>query len=81
MTLEAFDLEKYYGLHQPHLDTRFVLKGTTATYAPDRTFDTEHIRLELKLDLNRQMLRGRCKTTIRALTSQARVMIFDAVNF
>lgn len=63
------------------IDSRFSLKGTGATYAPDRTFDTEHIRLELDIDINREKIRGRCKTILRALTDKADIMEFDAVQF
>jgi hypothetical protein len=31
-------------------DGRFTLKGAESHYAPDRAFDTEHIRLDLRLD-------------------------------
>ncbi|MBV9080269.1 MAG: HEAT repeat domain-containing protein [Elusimicrobia bacterium] len=63
------------------LDTRFALKGATPTYAPDRTFDTEHVRLEIAVDIARERIAGRCRTTLRAITDGAREMTFDAVNF
>lgn len=63
------------------LDSRFTLKGTGATYAPDRTFDTEHIRLELEVDIQKERIRGRCFTRLRSLTDGAKEMTFDAVNF
>src|SRR3989338_515804 len=63
------------------LDSRFVLKGTEPQYAPDRTFDTEHIKLDFDLDLPRKSLRGTCATTLRALQEGASEMVFDAVNF
>ena len=62
------------------LDARFTLKGSTAAYAPDRTFDTEHIRLDLTLDIGRESLAGRCTTRLKAITAGANEMKFDAVN-
>ena len=41
-------------------DGRFSYPGSTPHYAPDRTFDTQHIRLELTLDFPRKTLKGRC---------------------
>ncbi|MCG3205640.1 MAG: hypothetical protein KCHDKBKB_02362 [Elusimicrobia bacterium] len=64
-----------------NFDSRFALKGSTASYAPDRTFDTEHIRLELTLDFNRESLKGICTTRLRALIDNPPEMKFDAVNF
>ena len=63
------------------LDARFTLKGSVAHYAPDRTFDTEHIRLDLRLDLPRKSLEGICTTTLRVLAEGATQLAFDAVNF
>lgn len=63
------------------MDGRFTLKGTTPQYAPDRAFDTEHIRLEVEVDLARRRLSGVCTTTLRALEVGAKAMEFDAVNF
>lgn len=63
------------------MDTRFALKGTKPAYAPDRTFDTEHIRLDLHVDLLRQTLRGHCQTSLKAIASGVKTMAFDAVGF
>ena len=62
-------------------DARFAMKGSNANYAPDRTFDTEHVRLDIEVDINRERLRGTCRTRLRALKPGASEMIFDAVNF
>ena len=64
-----------------HLDSRFTLKGTGAVYAPDKTFDTQHIKIDLKVDLNRHTLKGHCQTTLQAITGESNAMVFDAVNF
>jgi aminopeptidase N len=62
-------------------DGRFALSGSTPHYAPDRTFDTEHIRLELSLDFARKSLTGVCRTTLVALADKVDTMVFDAVDF
>jgi len=62
-------------------DGRFAYSGSTPHYAPDRTFDSRHIRLELTLDFSRKTLTGRCTTSLTALTDNAATMVFDAVNF
>jgi len=62
-------------------DSRFVLKGTSPFYAPDRTFDTEHIKLELTLDISKESIEGVCETTLRAITGKAQEMTFDAADF
>ncbi len=75
---ELFECKRWGG---GALDSRFTLAGSEAHYAPDRTFDTEHIRLDLDLDLSRKTLRGVCDTRLRALADGADAMVFDAVNF
>lgn len=62
-------------------DGRFAYSGSTPHYAPDRTFDTQHIRLELTLDFTRKSLSGISTTTLVALANDANHMIFDAVDF
>jgi aminopeptidase N len=62
-------------------DSRFTLKGSEAQYAPDREFDTEHIALDLDLDLKKRTLSGMCRTALRAIASGAGEMVFDAVGF
>ncbi len=62
-------------------DGRFVLKGTEPAYAPSRAFDTEHIKLELEVDLLRESFTGRATTTLRALRRENQELVFDAVNF
>lgn len=63
------------------LDARFTLKGSSPAYAPDRTFDTEHVRLEIDVDIARERIRGRCRTRLRAIKAGVDEMVFDAVNF
>lgn len=71
-----------YGIQSAQAwDSRFSLKGTESAYAPDRSYDTEHIRLDFKIDFSKESLRGRCTTHLRAITNNAGEMIFDAVHF
>ncbi len=62
-------------------DSRFVLKGTRPAYAPSRAFDTEHIKLELSVNMARETLDGRATTTLRALRRQNQELVFDAIGF
>lgn len=62
-------------------DPRYALPGTEPRYAPDRTFDTLHIRLALDLDLRARTVRARCTTTLRAFRDGLREVAFDAVGF
>ncbi len=63
------------------LDGRFALSGSQPHYAPDRVFDTRHIKLVVALDFGRKALTGTCTTTLVALTDRATDMVFDAVDF
>ncbi|OGR90470.1 MAG: hypothetical protein A2992_07380 [Elusimicrobia bacterium RIFCSPLOWO2_01_FULL_59_12] len=62
-------------------DGRFALSGSTPHYAPDRSFDTQHIRLAADLDFARKALTGTCTTTLTAVADDAATMVFDAVDF
>lgn len=61
-------------------DGRFTLKGAKAVYAPDRAYDTEHIRLEVDVDPIRQTFRAVCRTTVRAIVDAPGPMVFHAAN-
>jgi aminopeptidase N len=74
---ELFECKRTAGA----LDARFTLAGSQPQYAPDRTFDTEHIKLDLALDIPRKTLSGLCSTALRAIADGADHMVFDAVNF
>jgi aminopeptidase N len=62
-------------------DPRYALPGTEPRYAPDRAFDTTHIRLDIALDLRARAATARCTTTLAALRDGAREIAFDAVGF
>jgi aminopeptidase N len=73
--------ENLFECKRSSLDARFTLKGSVPHYAPDRTFDTEHIRLDLRLDIPRKTLQGICTTTLSVLADGTEKLVFDAVNF
>ncbi len=62
-------------------DVRFSYPGSAPHYAPDRTFDTKHIRLDLTIDFGKKTLKGFCTTSLQAIGSGAKEMVFDAVDF
>jgi aminopeptidase N len=62
-------------------DSRFSYPGSTPHYAPDRTFDTKHMRLSATLDIARKTLKGECLVRLTALSEHASEMVFDAVDF
>jgi aminopeptidase N len=62
-------------------DPRYALPGTEPRYAPDRSVDTLHIRLDLDLDLAAGAVTARCATTFRAFRDGVREVAFDAVGF
>lgn len=62
-------------------DGRFAYPGSTPHYAPDRTFDTLHLRLDLAVDFSRKTLSGLCTATLVALADKAQTLVFDAVDF
>ncbi|TBR23322.1 hypothetical protein EPO15_06200 [bacterium] len=52
--------------------------GKDKRYAPDRSFDTLHVRLELFVDPSRRTLEGTCSTTVKAIKDGVRRLDFDA---
>ena len=40
------------------LDSRFAISGAEPRYAPDRTFDTEHIKIDGALDVRGRAFRA-----------------------
>ena len=60
-------------------DPRFSLSGSTAHYAPDRSFETEHLKLELDVDLDKETLKGVCSIETRKL-HDFKEFRFNAVN-
>ncbi len=62
-------------------DGRFTYPGSKPHYAPDRPFDTRHIRLEAAVDFAKKSLRGKCTISLMAIADGSRDLVFDAVNF
>ncbi|MBI4013416.1 MAG: HEAT repeat domain-containing protein [Candidatus Rokubacteria bacterium] len=77
--LDLGDLALGTGVAVP--DPRYALPGTEPRYAPDRAFDTTHIRLAIDLDLRTRSARAACTTTLTAFHDSARELGFDAVGF
>lgn len=63
------------------LDSRFAIPGSEPRYAPDMTFDADHIKIEGDLDLKGRSFKARCTTALRCVADGAREMAFDAVGF
>ena len=57
-----------------------ALLGKPPSYAPDRSFDACHVKLDLDVDLRRKSLSGSCETTVKARRSGVRRLEFDAVD-
>ena len=53
-------------------DPRFTLPGSRPQYAPDREFDSTHIKLEVDLDIPGRSFDGVATTTLRAFHDGAR---------
>src|ERR1041385_7185923 len=61
-------------------DLRSVLLGKKAQYAPDRSVDTLHVRLDLDVNVKAKTVAGSCSTTVRAFHDGVRELSFDAVE-
>ncbi|PCI40470.1 MAG: hypothetical protein COB53_01005 [Elusimicrobia bacterium] len=71
---EQFRCCRYYGggAEDYGPEVSKTLLGKLARYAPDRAFDTVHVKIELDCDLKRRRASGTCRTTLRALAAKAR---------
>ncbi len=61
-------------------DVKAVLLGKSPQYAPDRTFDTTHIRIELDFDLKKRAAKGACDTHFTALEDKLKKIELDAAG-
>jgi len=61
-------------------DPRFLVPSSRPHYAPDREFDSTHIRIDVALDIPGKALEGTCTTTLRSFHDGAREAVFDAVD-
>ncbi len=59
---------------------KFARPGSKLSYGPDQEFDSEHILIEIELDVPRKTVIGKCTTTLRAIHDGAREIRFDAIH-
>src|SRR5688572_15693879 len=62
------------------VDFKSALLGREPRYAPDRPFDTLHLKLELKVDFRRRQVEGSCTTSLRAYAAGLKSVEFDAAE-
>lgn len=68
----------HHGVGGRLLREPFQLPGTTPRYAPDRTVDVRHTRLEVRLDPARRFLAGRVTHRVAALDAGVRLVTLHA---
>jgi aminopeptidase N len=56
----------------------FHIPGSTRHLPPDKEFHSEHIRIELKVDLQNKRISGSCKTTLLVLREGGETIHLDA---
>lgn len=59
---------------------KFARPGSKPSYAPDQSFDTHHIFLDISLDIPKKTLQGKCSTTLKALNHGLKEIEFDAAR-
>lgn len=77
-----------FELHEQNLESSlsylqarsFALPGDRPHFAPDRPADVRHIRLEIALDFEHEMVSGTVYTTFSALYEELKTLTLDAVN-
>ncbi|MBI4051119.1 MAG: aminopeptidase, partial [Elusimicrobia bacterium] len=77
-----FNCSRYFaGFSSFRPEIKSSLLGNTLRYAPDRTFDTLHIYLDLDLrQLGKQIISGCCTTRIRSFVESLGTLEFDAAE-
>lgn len=58
----------------------FSPANTKSNYLPDKLHTSMNIRLELDVDLEKQVVRGRCVHLLKILASNTKLIVFDAVD-
>jgi aminopeptidase N len=58
----------------------FELPGDRVQYAPDRPVDVRHVKLDIELDFEQEMVRGTASITFVALYEEVRTITLDAVS-
>ncbi|MBI4057293.1 MAG: M1 family metallopeptidase, partial [Elusimicrobia bacterium] len=81
METNLFRCSRYYEGFAAGPDVKAALLGKNSRYAPDRTFDTLHIRLDLDLkQLHKRLVNGRCTTWLRSYQEALKTLEFDAAE-
>ncbi|GHO53954.1 M1 family aminopeptidase [Ktedonobacter robiniae] len=58
----------------------YELPGDTLHYAPDRPGDVKHVKLDIALDFDQEVISGTIYTTFTALYEEAKSVTFDAIE-
>jgi aminopeptidase N len=58
----------------------FALPGARPQYGPDKVVDVLHIHLDLRPDLEKKRLDGRCRTAVRAIEDGVARLVLNAVD-
>ena len=66
-------------LPSPHSRT-FELPGDRLHYAPERPADVQHVKLDITLDFEHEMINGIAYTTFSTLYEEVRTITFDAIE-
>jgi aminopeptidase N len=59
---------------------RFALPGAWSHYPPDRKYDSQHLKLEISLDLEKKSVQGKATLTLTALVDGLQRIDVDAVE-
>ena len=58
----------------------FELTGDQVQYAPDRPADVQHVKLDIALDFEQEMISGTVSTTFSVLYEEIKTISFDAID-
>src|SRR5271165_1989858 len=58
----------------------FHVPGSRRHFLPDREYQTEHIKVELKVDPEKKTIEGRCSLKVRPLRSDLSALHLDAAE-
>lgn len=65
---------------EPAKHNTFFLPGSHPHYSPDRAGQVRHLQLDLRLDLARQIVQGKCTIELASLGYATRRLCLDAVD-
>src|SRR3989344_2723922 len=63
------------------MDPRFAYPGTDVNYGRDRTFRTDHVLLDLNVNISRRSLACSATLTLTAIVPGTKSIVLDAVDF